>query len=178
MSKLQRYIFLSLLIAGAMVLSIIESMIPLPFIAPGAKLGLTNIVTLTVLMIFGFKDAMLVSALRCILLMFVAGNPISFIYSITSGILSVVVMYISCKYFSKYLSLIGISVLGAMTHNASQITVAAIMFENLNMYTYLPIMSLVSIFTGCFVGYTSIYIVDNLNKNLIKLKREVRNEER
>jgi heptaprenyl diphosphate synthase len=162
-----------LLTAGAMILSIIEGMIPLPFIAPGAKLGLANIVTLTVIVIFGFKDAILVVILRCILMMFVAGNPISFIYSISSGITSVIVMYISFKFMKNYFSLIGISVLGAMTHNASQITVAAIMFENLNMYNYLPIMSLVSIFTGCFVGYTSIYITDNLNKNLFNSRKEV-----
>lgn len=173
MTKLQRYIFLSLLTAGAMILSIIEGMIPLPFIAPGAKLGLANIVTLTVIVIFGFKDAILVVILRCILMMFVAGNPISFIYSISSGITSVIVMYISFKFMKNYFSLIGTSVLGAMTHNASQITVAAIMFENLSMYTYLPIMSLISIFTGCFVGYTSIYITDNLNKNLFNSRKEV-----
>jgi len=173
MSKLKRYVFLSLLTAGAMILSIIEGMIPLPFIAPGARLGLANIVTLTVIVIFGFKDSLLVVILRCILMMFVAGNPISFIYSITSGLTSVIIMYISLKYTGKYFSLIGISVLGAMTHNASQITVAAIMFENLSMYTYLPIMSLVSIFTGCFVGYTSIYITRNLNKNLLNNTKEV-----
>jgi len=173
MSKLQRYVFLSLLTAGAMILSIIEGIIPLPFIAPGAKLGLANIVTLTVIVIFGFKDAILVVVLRCILMMFVAGNPISFIYSISSGIISVIVMYISLKYMNKYFSLIGISVLGAITHNASQITVAAIMFENLSMYTYLPIMSLISIFTGCFVGYTSIYITDNLGKYFLNIRKEV-----
>lgn len=172
MSKLQRYIFLSLLTSGAMILSIVEGMIPLPFIAPGAKLGLTNIVTLTVIIMFGFKDAILVTVIRCILLMFVAGNPISFIYSITSGVLSIVVMFISSKYLNKYFSLIGISVLGAMTHNASQITVAAVMFGNMNMYMYLPILSLISIFTGCFVGYTSIYVSDNLSKNLSRINVE------
>lgn len=169
MSSLKRYIFLSLLTAGAMILSIIEGMLPLPFIAPGAKLGLTNIVTLTVIVIFGFKDAMLVTILRCILLMIVAGNPISFTYSIISGTMSVTAMFLSLKYFGKYFSLIGISVIGALTHNASQITVAAVMFENIMMFTYLPILSLMSIFTGCFVGYTSIFASDNLNKNLLHM---------
>lgn len=169
MSSLKRYIFLSLLTAGAMILSIIEGMIPLPFIAPGAKLGLTNIVTLTVIVIFGFKDAMLVTILRCTLLMIVAGNPISFTYSIISGTLSVAAMFLSLKYFGKYFSLIGISVIGALTHNASQITVAAVMLENIMMFTYLPILSLMSIFTGCFVGYTSIFASDNLNKNLLHM---------
>lgn len=170
MSKLKKYIFLALLTAGAMILSIFESIIPLPFIAPGAKLGLTNIVTLTVAIVFGFKNAFLITVIRCILMLFVAGSPISFIYSITSGILSIIVMFLSLKYLGKYLSLIGISVLGAMTHNATQITVAAVMFENLNMYVYLPVLSLISIFTGCFVGYTSIYVSENLSKNLSKIK--------
>jgi len=172
MNKLQRYIFLSLLTAAALILSIIEGMIPLPYIAPGAKLGLSNIVTLTVIVVFGFKDALLVVILRCILLMLVATNPITFIYSIASGVMSTIVMYIGLKYFKK-LSFIGISVLGAMTHNATQVSVAAILFGTFNLYYYLPVLSLVSIFTGCFVGYSTIFVSDNLNKTLLKLRREV-----
>lgn len=172
MNKLQRYIFLSLLTAGALILSIIEGMIPLPYVAPGAKLGLSNIVTMSIIIVFGFKDALLVVIIRCILLMLVATNPITFIYSIVSGIMSTIVMSFSYKHF-KIFSLIGISVLGAMTHNASQVTVAAILFESTNLYYYLPILSFVSIFTGCFVGYTSIFVTENLNRTLLKLRREV-----
>ncbi len=172
MNKLQRYIFLALLTAGALILSIIEGMIPLPYIAPGAKLGLSNIVTLSVIVVFGFKDALLVVVIRCILLMLVATNPITFIYSIVSGIVSTIVMSIGCRYLKK-LSLIGVSVLGAMAHNASQITVAAILFNTPNMYYYLPVLAFVSIFTGCFVGYTSIFVTDNLDRTLLKLKREI-----
>jgi len=172
MNKIQRYIFLSLLTAGALILSIIEGMIPLPYVAPGAKLGLSNIVTMSIIIVFGFKDALLVVIIRCILLMLVATNPITFTYSIVSGIMSAIVMSFGYKYFKKF-SLIGISVLGAMTHNASQVTVAAILFESANLYYYLPVLSFVSIFTGCFVGYTSIFVTENLNKTLVKLKRDV-----
>lgn len=172
MNKLQRYIFLSLLTSGALILSIIEGMIPLPYVAPGAKLGLSNIVALSVIVVFGFKDALIVVIMRCILLMLVATNPITFIYSIVSGIMSTIVMSIAEKKFKK-LSLIGVSVLGAMTHNASQISVAAVLFSTLNLYYYLPILSFVSIFTGVFVGYTSIFVTDNLKKTLLKLRREV-----
>ena len=172
MNKTQRYIFLSLLTAAALILSIIEGMIPLPYIAPGAKLGLSNVVILTVVVVFGFKDALLVVIIRSILLMLIATNPITFIYSIVSGIVSTIVMSIGCKYLSKMFSLIGISVLGAMAHNATQITVAAILFSTVNLYYYLPVLSLVSIFTGCFVGYTAIFITDNLEKTLLILGRE------
>jgi heptaprenyl diphosphate synthase len=60
-----------------------------------------------------------------------------------------------------------------MAHNASQITVAAILFNTPNMYYYLPVLAFVSIFTGCFVGYTSIFVTDNLDRTLLKLKREI-----
>lgn len=172
MNKLQRYIFLSLLTAAALILSIIEGMIPLPYIAPGAKLGLSNIVTMTVIVVFGFKDAMLVVVLRCILLMLVATNPITFIYSIASGVMSTIAMGFGLKYFNK-LSFIGVSVIGAMTHNATQVTVAAIIFGTFNLYYYMPVLSLVSIFTGCFVGYTSIFVSDNLNKTVLRLRRGI-----
>ena len=67
MNKLQKYVFLSLLTAGALILNIIEGMIPLPYIAPGAKLGLSNIVTLSAMVVFGFKDALMIVVIRCIL---------------------------------------------------------------------------------------------------------------
>lgn len=172
MNKTQKYIFLSLLTAAALILNIIEGMMPLPFIAPGAKLGLSNIVTLSVVVTFGFMDALTVVILRSILLMLIATNPITFIYSVTSGIVSTIVMHLSYKYLGK-LSLIGTSVLGAMAHNTTQITVAAIFFTSLNLYYYLPVLSLVSIFTGCFVGYASIFVTNNLDRTLLKLRREV-----
>ncbi len=171
MNKTKRYIFLSLLTSAALILSIIEGMIPLPYIAPGAKLGLSNIIIMTTIVVFGFKDALLVVIIRSILLMLIATNPITFMYSISSGIISTIVMSLSYKYLGKIFSLIGISVLGAMAHNTTQVTIAAILFSTINLYYYLPILSLVSIFTGCFVGYTSIFVTNNLEKTLLKLGR-------
>jgi len=169
MNKIHRYIFLSLLTAAALILSIIEGMMPLPYIAPGAKLGLSNIVILSTVVVFGFKDALLVVIIRSILLMLVATNPITFIYSIASGIVSTIVMSLACKYLSNIFSLIGISVLGAMAHNTTQVTVAAILFTTVNLYYYLPILSLVSIFTG----YTAIFVTNNLETTVKTWRRGV-----
>jgi len=173
MNKIHRYIFLSLLTAAALILSIIEGMMPLPYIAPGAKLGLSNIVILSTVVVFGFKDALLVVIIRSILLMLVATNPITFIYSIASGIVSTIVMSLACKYLSNIFSLIGISVLGAMAHNTTQVRVAGILFTTVNLYYYLPILSLVSIFTGCFVGYTAIFVTNNLETTVKTWRRGV-----
>ena len=57
MEKLKKNIYLSLLVAIGLGLSIIESMLPSLIFIPGAKLGFSNIVTLTTIVLFGFKEA-------------------------------------------------------------------------------------------------------------------------
>ena len=74
MNKTKHMIFLSLLVAGALALSVLENMIPLPFIAPGARLGLSNIVILSTLILFGFGDAMIVGLLKSVLLMLISSR--------------------------------------------------------------------------------------------------------
>lgn len=162
----REYIFLALLTTGALVLSILEGMIPLPFIAPGARLGLANMVVLSVIVVFGFKNGLMVAVLKSILFLLVAGNPIGFIYSLSGAFFSTCVMNFAYKYLNRYLSLIGVSILGALAHNSAQVLVAAVILENMKIFTYLPIMYIASLFTGCFVGYASIFIVRNLNNQI------------
>lgn len=140
-------------------------MIPLPIMIPGARLGLSNMVVLVTLVVFGLKEGIIVSLLKSVVLMLVTGSVSSFIYSISGALLSSLAMSISYKYFSKTFSLIGISIIGALFHNFGQITVASLMMNNMRIYTYLPFLMLTSLFTGYFVGISSIYIVKNLKSN-------------
>lgn len=165
MKKLNKMIFISLLVSIGLALSVLESAIPLPIAMPGAKLGLSNMVVLVTIVVFGFKDGIKVSALKSTVLMLVTGSISSFIYSISGAILSCIVMYIIYRYFSKFFSLIGVSIFGALAHNFAQVSVASAMMNNLRIYSYLPFLMLLSLFTGYFVGLTSIYIVKNLKKN-------------
>lgn len=145
-------------------------MMPLPFIAPGAKLGLANIISLTVLVLYGYKDSLKILVVRCLLFMIIVGSPISFIYSIVSGIASLTVMLIVYKFLNKYFSLIGVSLFGALTHNFSQVLIASIMVNNFDIFIYLPVLSLISLFTGCFIGISSYYVSDKLLKYKIYIK--------
>lgn len=162
---MRKLIYIAILTAIALVISLFESVIPLPFLVPGAKLGLSNIVVLVTLVVFGFKEAMAVGILKSFSLMLVSGSVTSMLYSMAGSIGSILVMFIAYKYFSKYLSLIGVSILGSTMHNACQITVAAILTQSLLIYTYLPMLILVGLFTGFFVGLASIYV----SRHLIKL---------
>ncbi|MDY6065375.1 MAG: Gx transporter family protein [Finegoldia sp.] len=156
---------LPILTAFALVVSLFESVIPIPVPIPGAKLGLSNMVILTCLVVFGLKDSLIISIFKSILLMFMTGSVTSFFYSFAGALTSALVMYLAYRYLSKYLSLIGVSLLGAFSHNLSQVSVAAIMLTNARIFSYLPVLTIMSIFTGFFVGLSSKYLTRALFKN-------------
>lgn len=69
MTNNQRLVYIALLAAQAVIISLIERAIPSPFaIAPGAKLGLANIITCMALYTLPVKDASKVVMIRIILL--------------------------------------------------------------------------------------------------------------
>lgn len=166
MKRANKMIFVSLLVAIALALSVLESTIPLPIAIPGARLGLANIVILVSLVIFGFKEALVISVLKSILLILVTGNVSSFFYSISGAILASITMYLVYKYMSSIFSLIGVSICGAVAHNIGQVAMASFILSNIRLFSYLPILLILSLFTGYFVGLSSIYIVKNLEKNI------------
>lgn len=153
--NLKKLIFLSLLVSIGLVLSIVENMIPVPIPVPGVKLGLVNIVFLIALVLFGFKEAIIVVIIRGVTMSVATGNVSGLIYSLPSSIISTIVMSIIYKSFSEYFSLIGVSLFGAIAFNTVQVGIASLIMQNIKIFSYLPIMSLTSIFTGCFIGLVS-----------------------
>lgn len=113
-----------LLIALAMVLSFVETLIPIPIPVPvpGVKLGLANLVTVVGLYLIGIPGTIAVTLIRIVLVGLSFGNPYSMIYGLSGSFLSLFVMAILKK--TGKLSQIGISVLGGIAHNIGQITFA------------------------------------------------------
>lgn len=163
MTKTQKMMFISILVAQAIVLYIVELMIPVPFITPGAKLGLANIVTVVSLYSLGFYDTLLVVLLRIILSTLLVGSLSSF-FSISGGILSIVAMYFVKELGKENISIIGVSVMGSVFHNIGQILIAAITVQNIRIISYLPILMIAGIGTGIFVGLTSKFMLQYLKK--------------
>ena len=81
-----------LLIALALVLSWVESRIPVFFAVPGMKLGLTNLVVLIALYRLGAPDALFLNIVRILLAGLTFGNLFSIVYSLAGGVLSFLVM--------------------------------------------------------------------------------------
>lgn len=159
MKKTQKITFIALLVAQGLVLHIFEGMIPVPFIAPGAKLGLTNIITVVSLYTLKFNEVFFIVVLRVLLSTLLGGNLSSFFYSISGGILSFFVMYVLKRVCKENISIIGISITGSVFHNIGQIIIAGLVIQNAMIVTYLPILMVASVGTGFFVGITSKYLM-------------------
>lgn len=163
-NRTRMLVFVSVLVAQGMILSFIENMLPIPFIAPGAKLGLANIVTLSAIYLLTFKQATAVVLLRVILTAATFGSLSSFLYSFAGGVLSLLVMAVLLKVFRDEISLMGVSVAGAVAHNLGQLFVAAFIIRNILILTYLPILLIVAVPTGIFVGIVAKILIKYLKR--------------
>ena len=137
---------------AALALALAESLLPplLPF-APGAKMGLCNVVTLVALVLLGYADAYLILALRCLLASVFGGNLAALMYSVPAGFASLTVQVILYRFAIKFVSIAGISFFGAVTHNAVQVGVASLIVQT-NLTAMLPLMLAASIIAGLAVG--------------------------
>ncbi|MDY2987172.1 MAG: Gx transporter family protein [Peptoniphilus sp.] len=161
--RIKKMIFLSLLVSLGLVIGLFEMMLPTPAAIPGAKLGLSNMVVLITILFFGNREGIVVAALKSILLVIVTGSVTSFIFSFTGAMLSTVSMSLANSFLKKYISTVGISLIGSAFHNMGQVLAACIVLNTFSIISYLPLLLVLGIFTGYFVGVASEYSVKNLS---------------
>ena len=145
--------------ALALVLGYVEHLIPLPIGIYGIKLGLANILPLTLLYFSAPLLAFSLNFLRIFLSGILFGNPISIIYSLAGAILSGVVMLLSKKILK--LSTVSVGILGGVSHNLGQIIVAIFLTETPKIALYFPILAITGALTGLLVGVISTLISSN-----------------
>lgn len=165
MNKTSKMVYISLLVAQALVLFIFERMIPVPFITPGAKLGLANIVIVIALYTLdNYKEVFLVIFLRLLLSTMFGGNLSSLMFSLFGAVFSFLIMVVIKEVFKDKVSIIGVSSAGGVFHNIGQLLVAAYIVKNIGVMLYLPVLSIAGIVTGIFVGITANFVVNHLKK--------------
>lgn len=165
--KARKVALYGILIALAMVMSFVESLIPVPIPVPGVKLGLANLVTVTGLYLVGIPGTVCVTVLRVILVGFSFGNPYSMIYGLSGSILSLFVMALAKKH--RWFSQVGISILGGVFHNIGQITFAAMIVRTAGVFVYLPTLLLAGSIAGTVIGILGGIMTErliNFTKNL------------
>lgn len=155
--------FCGVFTALAMIFSYVELLLPVSIGVPGAKLGLANIAILVVLYVAGSRAAFLVDILRIVLTSVLFGNMAAFIFSISGGILSIVVMILLKK--SDRFSMLGVSVAGGTAHNIGQIAAAAVVTGTAKIAYYLPVLLITGIITGIVNGCVARIIKMSLQKS-------------
>lgn len=150
----KRLTTIAMLVAHAIVLQIIETLLPNPFPIPGVKLGLANIITLLALVLYDFRTAFAIAFLRSLLGSLLIGTLFStgFFLSLSGAIVSTCLMALLLRLFPGF-NLLGVSVAGAAAHNLGQLALAALIIGHAGVYAYLPVMLLFSLPTGLLTGY-------------------------
>ncbi|MDU5336714.1 Gx transporter family protein [Enterococcus sp.] len=153
MPETKKIIFISLLVAQGVTISLVESTIPYPFpFAPGAKMGLANITTVLSLFIMRKKEVFFLIWLRVLLSTLLGGTVSTFLYSISGALLSFVGMIFIKKMGNNRVSCIGISAIGGFLHNVGQLIIASLIAQSWSVMNYLPVLSLLGILSGIIIG--------------------------
>lgn len=163
--RMQHLARLALLLALATVIHTAEALLPITFV--WFRFGFTNIISLSTLYLFGFKDAVVVTLGRILLGSLAAGlfgSP-AFILSFAGGTCSILAMGLVHRYCSRVFSEIGISVVGAVVHNLAQLVVAYLLLvKNQGIFLLLPFMLFVAMGTGVVNGLATRFLVRHFKK--------------
>lgn len=142
----------ALLVALALALSYLERFIPLNLVVPlpGVKLGLANIVTMAALYLLSPAQGFGILVVRCVLGSAFGGGISGLAMSLTGGVLAYGVMALTRRL--PFLSVYGVSILGAAAHNLGQVLAASVMMGSVYTFYYLPFLLLTGLVTGMVTG--------------------------
>lgn len=157
---------IALLSAYAIALYGFERLIPTP--VPWLRFGLANIITLTALSVYGFETAFIITLIRVIVGSFFAGSFLGpgFILSLGAGIVSVSAMGLAHKFARGFFSPVGISLIGGVFHNITQLLLAyAFFIKRFEVVIILsPVIIVIGTVTGTMNGIVSGMLINGLNK--------------
>ncbi|KJY57744.1 Gx transporter family protein [Lactobacillus sp. IBH004] len=157
---LRTYVFTGILCSQGIILSVVEQMFPSPFFfAPGARLGLTNIITMIALMILPFNNCILLTFLRLVLTALMTGGTGTFLFAAAGSFLSLFLMKLFLPLVPRFISIMGVSILGGVCHNFGQLLIAALLAHSKYVLLYLPLLTVFGILSGTIVGLVSSYLL-------------------
>ena len=171
-NHLREYIYIAILCSQGIILGIIEQAVPpiFPF-APGAKLGLANLITVISLFTLPISDCVLLLYLRLVLTALISGGASLFLYSLAGSTLSFIAMLIVKKCYPKFMSIIGISIVGGAFHNLGQLLIAIWLAQAPSLILYLPVLTIMGILSGTLIGICSKFLLNHVqNFNFINSK--------
>ena len=162
-SDIRLMAFMSLMLAAAVMLTALESLLPpLPFAPPGIRLGLANVVTMYVLFFIGKKHAFMLIILKSVFVVLTRG-VLAGALSISGGVLSVSVI-ILLSFASKKTSYILLSAAGAMSFNFGQFAAASLILSTNILAIYWPLVIILGVVLGSTTGKILEIVIPHLSK--------------
>lgn len=140
----------SLLCACALVLSYLETMIPLPVAVPGIKLGLANVAVVVALYTLDAKSAGAVALVKVFASGFLFGSPMMLVYSLGGTVLAFIGMVALAAV--PGVGLVPVSMLAAVLHNVGQLGVAAMALQTPAVFINLGVLGVAACVTGGITG--------------------------
>ncbi len=153
--------------ALSMILSYLDSLIPLIPRIPGIKLGLANLVTVFALFSFGVPEAFIITIARVLLTGFTFTGMPAMLYSLSGAVLSLAAMC-ALKKTGRF-SVIGISMAGGVFHNLGQLLVSCLLVSDMRLFAYYPILAVAGTITGILIGVISDQLIRRLKNVVTKI---------
>jgi len=166
MKKIKLLVLTSLLFAIALVLSIVENSLPsISFLVPvpGVKLGLSNIAVMYALFFLNKKPAFTIAVLKGLFVVMTRGT-IAGILSLSGGLLSVIVMALLMAVFKDKISYLILSIFGAIMHNVGQFIVVSVIYSNVYLWVYLPVLLISGVVAGIATSTLLRFILPAFNR--------------
>lgn len=151
----KRVAYSAAMLLVALAFSYIEAIVPISLLIPlpGIKLGLANLAVMLTFFSISKYDAALVSFARIALSALLFGSPVSFLFSLSGGMLAYASMFLSKPILKcGKMSFIGASVISSALHGAGQILAAMLLYGTGALF-YLPVILLCGVPFGALTGW-------------------------
>ncbi len=161
--------------ALALVLSLFEGALfpELPFLPAGAKIGLSNIVTMFAASFSGLFGALYITALKA-LFAFITRGAVAGAMSLCGGVLSAFALCAALKFKNKGFSFVGIGVICAVFHNLGQLFCACVL-SGAAMLGYGKYLLLFAIISGSLTGVVLNVVMPRLDTAGIRRRLSEKN---
>ncbi len=162
-NTVKRITLIAMFSAAALIIFVLESLVPPPVPIPGVKLGLANAVTLTAMYTLGKREAFYVMLIRIVIGNIFTGQAVSLIYSLAGGFACFGVM-VALKGALKENQIWAVSAFGAIAHSSAQVLVAAAIMNTSSLLYYWFVLMTTSVISGVFTGICTALVVDKIKR--------------
>ena len=144
-------------VALALSLQLLEGMLPVPLPIPGFKLGLANLVSVYLLLAADWRMAAWVVGGRVLLASLFGGTLLgpAFWLSTAGATLSLIGMNFVLRCWSVDVTIIGVSLIGAILHNLAQLVTASFLMQTTGVFALWPWLVSFALPTGFVTGWSA-----------------------